>query len=92
MSGVTGSRRQDNRVLLLAMKRTEYLDDPHVRGFLDWAAPLAAGTRPLRHRWQSPRWDSWSCETLFGAYRAYNWSFRCVLPGSSVPRCGCSLP
>ena len=70
------------------MKKAEYLNDPHVRGFLDWAAPLAAGTRPLRHRWQSPRWGSWSCETLFGAYRAYDWPFSCVPPGDSVPRRG----
>ena len=70
------------------MKRAAYLDDPHVRSFLDWAAPLASGTRPLRHRWHSPKWGSWSCETLFGAYRAYDWRFTCVLPGDSVPRRG----
>ena len=68
------------------MKKAQYLDDPHVRGFLDWAAPLARGTRPLRHGWQSPRWGSWSCETLFGAYRAYDWPFWRVLPGDSVRR------
>ena len=70
------------------MKRAAYLDDPHVRSFLDWAAPLASGDRPLRHRWHSPKWGSWSCETLFGAYRAYDWRFTCVLPGDSVPHRG----
>ena len=70
------------------MKRAEYLNDPSVRGFLDWATPLAAGTRPLAHHWHSPKWGSWSCETLFGAYRSYDWPFTLTLPGASTPCSG----
>ena len=72
------------------MKRATYLDDPHVRDFLEWAAPLATGERPLRHQWRSPKWGSWSCETLFDAHRAYKWPFTCYLAGDSAPRNGWS--
>ena len=70
------------------MNRNEYLSDPDVRDFVVWSAPLVAGERPLRHQWSSPRWGSWSFETLFDAYRQYDWPFRCNVPGDSTPRCG----
>ena len=63
------------------MKRAAYLDDPDVRDFRNWAAPLVAGTRPFRHRWHSRKWDSWSCETLFDAFRKYEWRFKVDVPG-----------
>ncbi|MCY4447882.1 MAG: hypothetical protein OXE02_03420 [Chloroflexi bacterium] len=65
------------------MKRTEYLADPDVRSFLDWVAPFVSGERPLRQNWRSPRWGPWSCETLFDAYRSYEWPFSLVLPGDT---------
>ena len=63
------------------MNRDSYLGDPHVRAFVDWAAPLVSGERALKHQWESRRWGSWSCETLFDAYRGYDWPFSCRLPG-----------
>ena len=73
-----------------AIKRTAYLDDSNVRCFLAWADPLASGERLIRHRWDSPKWGQWECETLFGAYRTYCWRVTTVLPGDSTPRRGCS--
>ena len=70
------------------MKRAEYLRVPHVARFLDWAAPLVTGTRPLRHGWHSPKWGEWSCETLFEAFEAFDWPFRVCLPGASTTSSG----
>ena len=70
------------------MNRDLYLGDPHVRAFVDWAAPLVSGERTLKHQWESRRWGSWSCETLFDAYRGYDWPFSCRLPGDPAPRRG----
>lgn len=70
------------------MQRAEYLNDVHVRGFIEWATPLASSERSLQHHWHSPKWGSWSCETLYGAYLAYDWGFSVVLPGSSEPGTG----
>ena len=70
------------------MKRVAYLDDPHVGDFLDWAAPLVVGTRPFRHRWCSPKWGPWDCETLFDAFRKYEWRFRIDVPGRGECRGG----
>ena len=70
------------------MKRAEYLNDPHVASFIDWAAPLVTGRRPLRHTWHSPKWGEWSCKTLFDAFQTYDWQFSTTLPGHSIPCCG----
>ncbi len=70
------------------MNRDAYQGDPHVRAFVDWAAPLVSGELSLKHQWTSPRWGSWSCETVLDAYRRYDWPFRCCLPGDSIPRRG----
>ena len=70
------------------MNRDAYLRDPHVRDFVAWAVPLVSGKRPLRHHWESRRLGSWSFERLVGAYRRYDWPFRCSLPGDSAPRRG----
>ena len=70
------------------MNHDAYLRDPHVLDFLEWAAPLVSGKRPLQHRWDSPRWGSWSCESLLDAYGQYDWPFSCRLPGDPAPRCG----
>ena len=67
--------------ILPAMQRAAYLDDPDVCDFRDWAAPLVAGTRPFRHGWHSRKWGSWSCETLFDAFRKYEWRFKVDVPG-----------
>ena len=63
------------------MDREAYLRDPRVLDFVDWAAPLVSGERPLRHRWSSKRLGSWSFETLADAYRQYDWPFGCRVPG-----------
>ena len=70
------------------MKRAEYLNDPHVASFLDWAAPLVTGTRPLDHGWHSPKWGEWSCKTLFEAFQAYDWPFSIRPPGASATSSG----
>ena len=70
------------------MKRTEYLEDRDVQSFLNWTAPFASGERELRQRWLSRRWGAWSCDTLFDAYRAYEWPFGVVLPGDTERRNG----
>ena len=70
------------------MNRGAYLADPDVGDFVGWATPLVSGERPLRHHWQSRRLGSWRFETLFDAYRRYDWPFRCSLPGDGVRRCG----
>jgi len=70
------------------MNRTAYENDPHVRSFLDWAAPLIAGERPLHHSWNSPRWGRRTFETVYGAFVAYDWPFAVTLPGESSPRRG----
>ncbi len=69
------------------MQRAAYLDDRDVRDFRDWAAPLVAGKRSLPHHWHIPcrwddrRWGPWSCETLFDAFRKYEWRFKVDVPG-----------
>lgn len=70
------------------MDRGAYLGDPRVLDFVDWAAPLVSGERPLRHHWSSKRLGSYSFETLADAYRKYDWPFRCCVPGESGPRAG----
>ena len=70
------------------MNREAYLGDPDVRDFVDWAAPLVSGDRPLRHHWESGRLGSWRFETLFDAYGQYDWPFRCSLPGDGASRRG----
>ena len=52
------------------MKRDDYLDDRHVRDFLQWAMQLVTGDMPLRH----PRPDGdGEFESLLDAYRGYCW-------------------
>lgn len=70
------------------MNRTAYENDPQVRSFLDWAAPLITGERPLHHAWNSPKWGLRTFETVHGAFVAYDWPFSVTLPGESEPRRG----
>lgn len=70
------------------MNRSAYCQDPHVRAFCDWVAPLVAGERPLRHCWKSPKWGAWACESVFDAYRGFKWHFSVMLPGASQRKRG----
>ena len=65
------------------MNRAAHLDDQDVRGFLAWMTPYVTGERALRHGWVSPRWGSWSCESLFDAYQRFDWPFSVALPGEA---------
>ena len=52
------------------MKRDDYLCQPDVRAFLDWARPIVAGERPLNHRGEK---DGVEFKTLADAWRCYEW-------------------
>ena len=73
------------------MNRFAYLRDPDVRGFIVWVTPFVTGERPLRQRWQSPKWGRWSCESLFEAYLRFDWLFSVRLPGEAQPSRGRSF-
>ena len=51
------------------VKRDDYLRDPDVRAFLDWAKPLVTGQHKLNH----PRAGGGKYSTLHEAYRDYQW-------------------
>lgn len=70
------------------MQRSAYNSDAHVRGFLRWAAPFVTGDRRLDHQWTSPKFGSWSCDTLIGAYHCFKWRFSVKMPGESTPTRG----
>ena len=65
------------------MNRSDYLADPHVMHFVAWMTPYVTGERAFRHTWDSPRWGPWSCESLFDAYRRFDWPFAVTLPGEA---------
>lgn len=54
------------------MKRTAYLKDPAVSGFIEWSADLLTGNWKLIHSWKS-RGFNFSCETLYDAFQSYRW-------------------
>ena len=55
------------------MNRSTYLQDSHVRAFIEWAKPLITGERKVIHEWHSRTLGSFSCETIYGAYEKYDW-------------------
>ena len=56
------------------MNRSTYLQDSHVRAFIEWATPLIAGERKVIHKWYSRTLGRFSCETIYEAYDKYDWS------------------
>ena len=69
------------------MKRDAYLADTEVRAFLRWSRPFATGERSLTHAWTARR-GAFHCQSLFEAYREFDWPFRVQIPGESSPRRG----
>lgn len=60
------------------MKRDEYLDKQDVKDFINWAAKLVTGEWGLVQSWKSKDKQgrnpcSWSCESLYKAYKKYFW-------------------
>ncbi len=54
------------------MRRTDYLSQPDVAGFVDWAGHLVHGEWRLEHSWKGkgPRFQ---CGTLYEAFQRYRW-------------------
>jgi hypothetical protein len=73
------------------MDRDAYLRDDHVRAFLAWATRFITGDRPLRQEWVSPRWGTWSCNTVLDAYHLFDWPFSVTVPGDPQPTQGRSF-
>lgn len=65
------------------MNRSVYQVHPQVCNFITWATPLVSSEQLLPHRWCSPRWGKWFCESVFDAYRRFEWFFSVRLPGES---------
>lgn len=57
------------------MHKIEYLKNPDVRGFVEWATALVSGHKGLKQRWNSPKGKGFSfcCTTLLGAFERYEW-------------------
>lgn len=66
------------------MNRAAFLGNPDVASFVDWAEPLVSGERALVHGWRSPKWGSWGCASLPGAYENFQWRFTVTMPGRAV--------
>jgi len=70
------------------VNRDLYRADAAVLEFVDWMTPFLTGERQFFHRWTSPRWGSWACESLFDVYLRYDWPFSVVLPNQPSPTRG----
>ena len=56
------------------MKRNEYLADPQVVGFIEWAGHLARGDSRLEHSWNDKRGGlPFCCSSLYEAFQGYRW-------------------
>lgn len=66
------------------MNRAEYLQDPDVGDFLNWAEPLVRIERCLPVSEQQP------FVTLSDAFEDYKWDFSVTLPGEGKPQGGSS--
>ena len=56
------------------MKRDDYLSQPEVADFLDWAGHLMRGEWGLEHSWTEKRnGESFRCSTLYQAFQGYRW-------------------
>ena len=57
------------------MNRSDYLENLHVRDFIDWATPLVTGEWGLTQSWSSsrPAPVDFSCKSLYEAYEKYEW-------------------
>lgn len=54
------------------MNRNDYLHDPVVLAFSDWANHLMSGEKLLTHTWEG-KGPAFQCQTLFEAYEKYRW-------------------
>ena len=54
------------------MKRDDYLSQPEVAGFVDWAGHLVRGEWGLEHSWKG-KGPAFRCRTLYGAFERYLW-------------------
>ncbi|WP_249745112.1 hypothetical protein [Pseudomonas rhodesiae] len=53
-----------------------YATLPHVSGFIDWLAAELDSKTLFNHQYVERRSrKEWSCDSLFGAYESYSWSF-----------------
>lgn len=53
-----------------------YATLPHVSGFIDWLAAQLDSKTLFNHQYVERRSrKEWSCDSLFGAYESYSWSF-----------------
>lgn len=59
------------------MKTTQsYAALPHVSAFIDWLATQLNSKTLFKHQYVDRRSGNlWSCDSLFGAYESYHWSF-----------------
>ena len=56
------------------MKRDEYLADPNVVGFIEWAGRLVQGEWGLEHSWKDGRGGlPFCCSSLYEAFQGYRW-------------------
>ena len=56
------------------MKRNEYLANPHVTGFIEWAGHLVRGEWGLEHSWEDKRGGPpFLCSSLHEAFQSYRW-------------------
>lgn len=58
----------------------KYATLPHVTAFIDWLATELNSKTLFNHQYVDRRsGNTWSCDSLYGAYESYRWSF----PGNS---------
>ena len=65
------------------MNRADYNVDQDVRGFLNWARPLISQPGAIAQRWTSPKFGTWSSDSVVNAYELFEWRFSVVLPGTT---------
>lgn len=56
--------------------KQSYAALPHVSAFIDWLATQLNSKTLFKHQYVDRRSGNlWSCDSLFGAYESYHWSF-----------------
>jgi hypothetical protein len=58
------------------MRRSEFVSDYHVNGFIQWIAPRMDAPGSLRHSYLlKKRRELWECDSIYSAFENYSWDF-----------------
>ena len=68
------------------MKRYEYINDPDVSAFVEWAPNLVTGEWGLDQSWTNGKGKSFECESLYEAYKNYDWPSKVKFADGSIRR------